>query len=149
MNTTSTHDDSTVSGNSHRHQQSESLIKLNNQGEEKLNIISDERMVTWVLGFVFVTIINLSSILGAILVPFWTPNIQADSSKDPHSSAKSSGNSVKLSTQESFACSKLHNALEGLAFGSLLASSIFHLVPHAFDLVGQGKFDRSNLPNSL
>lgn len=101
-------------------------IKSVTQDESK-NIIKDERMVTWILGLVFVTIINLSSILGALLVPFWTP-------KDETVKRNS-----KMSTQQSFACSKLHNALEGLAFGSLLASSIFHLVPHAFDLIGQGK----------
>jgi zinc transporter ZupT len=31
----------------------------------------------------------------------------------------------------------VHNGLEGLALGSLLASSIFHLIPHAFELVGE------------
>jgi hypothetical protein len=41
--------------------------------------------------------------------------------------------------QQSFATSFIHNGFEGLALGSLLASSIFHLIPHAFDLVGQGK----------
>ena len=43
------------------------------------------------------------------------------------------------SLMQTFSLSYLHNGLEGLALGSLLASSIFHLIPHAFDLVGQGK----------
>ena len=83
-------------------------------------------VTTWILGFFFVTIISLSSLIGLLFIP-------SVSSK----SSKSSSTSVSFST------SFIHNGFEGLALGSLLASSIFHLIPHAFDLVGQGQYNQS------
>lgn len=80
---------------------------------------SQPNIITWVLGFAFVTIISLSSLIGVLVIPL--PKISS-----------SCGLKDTLST------SYVHNFLEGLALGSLLASSIFHLMPHSFDLVGQG-----------
>lgn len=98
---------------------------------DERGLMGDRKVVTWILGLTFVTIINLSSILGALIVPFWTPG---ENTVRRHTSK-----GAEVSKEQLFATSKLHNGLEGLAFGSLLASSIFHLIPHAFDLIGQGK----------
>lgn len=81
---------------------------------------SPDQLMTYVIGFVFVTIISLSSVIGLLIIP----------TTDGASWSKGrSSNYVSTSF--------LHNTLEGLALGSLLSSSLFHLIPHAFDLVGQ------------
>jgi hypothetical protein len=174
-------------------------------------------LMTWILGFVFVTIISMSSMLGLLLIPSSSimpsspsvtrttaANDSPPPSRGPHhhvnvmrqgkkssfrdatttasaagiSSESSLSSFVSLEESEcnqaerldgktsmsttmrrsssesssswtdddgesstpsfSFSTSYLHNGLEGLALGSLMASSIFHLIPHAFDLVGQG-----------
>lgn len=158
------------------------------------------RLMTWILGFVFVTVICLSSMLGFFVIPASipaakasnkrakrvseTPDLQHEEKVDKscnrtatkegigspsHQTTASVPHSLlSLCTAESHVttigsipnqdpCSTagligepfsslhvsyLHNGLEGLALGSLLASAIFHLIPHAFDLVGQGKSSR-------
>jgi len=73
--------------------------------------MNENRYLTWVLGFTFVTIISASSLIGLLLVP--------------NANDHSRGSNL------------WHNAFEGLALGSLLASALFHLIPHAFDLIGE------------
>lgn len=116
------------------------LLNVSSITHDESSPLGDKRVVTWILGLTFVTIINLSSILGALIVPFWTPG---DNSvrRDPL-------NGDEISKEQLFATSRLHNGLEGLAFGSLLASSIFHLIPHAFDLIGQGEKKKTLLMSS-
>ena len=90
---------------------------------------------TWMLGFLFVTIISMSGMIGL----FFVPQKQQKECKN----TAPNNNQTFASSGKSLAVSCLHNGLEGLAMGSLLASSIFHLIPHAFDLVGQGMFASS------
>ncbi|KAI1283731.1 Metal cation symporter ZIP8 [Halotydeus destructor] len=78
--------------------------------------LTQDPAVTWLLGFLFVTVISGASCLGLLLVP--------------------GGDNL------------WHNGLEGLALGSLLASALFHLVPHAFELVGEDR-DHHYLDQSL
>lgn len=154
------------------------------------------RLMTWVLGFVFVTIICLSSMIGFFVIPplnqttrrekkrservSETPDLRHKGKVDKSSTRKATNEGIGSPSHHttdsvphslltlctpashvttsgcisssipdpdsgligepfsSFHVSYLHNGLEGLALGSLLASSIFHLIPHAFDLVGQG-----------
>lgn len=170
----------------------------NVSGSERGSQHPSSGLATWILGFVFVTIISLSSMLGLLLIPSsgittsartaddspLTPEGQHDvnvmrqknassirttgiNSESPVSSFVSLGSEcnhgerlddgltmrrssdswmgkdgerASSSRSFSFSTSYLHNGLEGLALGSLLASSIFHLIPHAFDLIGQGMF---------
>lgn len=73
------------------------------------------------------TIISLASCLGLLIVPTAT----------------------KLASGvEDTRTEYIHNGLEGLALGSLLASAIFHLIPHAFNLVGEDE-DHHYLSKSL
>ena len=134
--------------------------------------------MTWILGFVFVTLISASSMIGFLLIPAAAvvaaspltspppappvhprrspvPGDVAASGdqekqakalddqrqEDPDRKGPSPLDSEAAAARllaDSFARSLLHNGLEGLALGSLLASALFHLIPHAFDLVGQG-----------
>ena len=186
---------------------------------EKGSIHASSKLMTWILGFVFVTVISLSSMLGLLLIPdsrnknrvttavVKSPSsassshgqrsemnhagectchpslLTADKRLDIHSGSAcsfvalgSEGSHEEIMEQTAvtassassprgtdgeptedrgseggslvnFSVSYMHNGLEGLALGSLLASSIFHLIPHAFDLVGQGKCARRTKKN--
>lgn len=61
----------------------------------------------WAIGFLSVTVINLTSVIGVVIVPFLN--------KSSYLSAL--------------------NLFEGLAVGSLTGSAIFHLIPAAFNLI--------------
>lgn len=77
------------------------------QPEEVIKSSQKSSISVWLIGFLSVTVINLTSVIGIIVVPFLNKS------------------------------SYLHalNLFEGLAVGSLTGSAIFHLIPAAFDLV--------------
>ena len=65
----------------------------------------------WSFTLLFVTIISFCSLIGVVVMPF------ADSNSDSYKDA--------------------FNLFEGLAVGSLVASSLFHLLPQAFNLTNK------------
>lgn len=65
----------------------------------------------WMFTLLFVTIISFCSLIGVVVMPF------ADSNSDSYKDA--------------------FNLFEGLAVGSLVASSLFHLLPQAFNLTNK------------
>lgn len=67
------------------------------------------KLLIWLCGFASVTIISLSSLIGLFILP-----------KTAHNKS-----------------SLVLNLLEGIAVGSLLGSALFHLIPNAFELVGE------------
>lgn len=75
----------------------------------------------WAIGFLSVTIINMTSVIGIVVVPFLN--------KSSYLSAL--------------------NLFEGLAVGSLTGSAIFHLIPQAFDLLTPGNSNHEYLYKSL
>lgn len=75
----------------------------------------------WLFTLLFVTIISFCSLIGVVVMPF------ADSNSDSYKDA--------------------FNLFEGLAVGSLVASSLFHLLPQAFNLTN--KNDDSYLTKAM
>lgn len=69
----------------------------------------------WLFALFFVTVISCCSLVGVVVMPF--ANTNTDSYKDAF------------------------NLFEGLAVGSLVASSLFHLIPQAFNLTNNKNDD--------
>ncbi|KAG8193684.1 hypothetical protein JTE90_024046 [Oedothorax gibbosus] len=92
------------------------LLQLHNsacttlQPEHKISL-RPSTLAVWGYGILFVTIISCCSLVGVILLPLLSKNIYQ----------------------------MVLMLFEGLAVGSLVGSSLFHLIPQTFRLVGQDK----------
>ncbi|XP_015920204.1 metal cation symporter ZIP14 [Parasteatoda tepidariorum] len=91
------------------------LLQLHNgacsSGDNDPPSLRPSTMAVWGYGLLFVTIISCCSLVGVIILPLLSKNIYQ----------------IVLML------------FEGLAVGSLVGSSLFHLIPQTFKLVGQDK----------
>lgn len=92
------------------------LLQLHNSAcsvptPDQSTIMKPSSLAVWGYGLLFVTIISCCSLVGVIILPLLSKNVYQ----------------VVLML------------FEGLAVGSLVGSSLFHLIPQTFKLVGQDK----------